>query len=222
MYDSIQQQVAELYNPDQAKIHKRYHKSDLQFNGLAVPVMRKIASGALKQISSAQELFVLFNELWKTRDFESRNIAVFMLMKRIKWLEEKQFDMFYPLFRDCDGWALTDYLGIKILGEFLRKYKIFHDQVDAWKDDDHLWVRRAGIIRFIAMAQNRDAWPWRMESIMEYHFSESDFFIRKALGWNLREWAKSEPEHVANYINFHKNVMSPLTIREGAKHLDLG
>lgn len=219
MLDTILENIKAHQDPEQAAIHKAYHKSDLHFNGLKVPQMRKIASQSLKLIKDEKQFFDLFYALWKIPDFETRSIAVFMLMKRIKWLHTEHFSMFYPLFRDCDGWALTDYLGIHVLGEFLRKYPPFDDDVDGWKTDNHIWVRRAGILRFITRAKHADPWPLRMEPILVHHLPEKNFFIRKAIGWNLREWGKKEKDLVARFIRKYRDDFSPLTYREATKHI---
>ena len=219
--DMIIGQIRQNRNPEQAVIHKRYHKSNLHFNGLPVPLMRKIAADTLREIRSPDELFRLFDDLWQIKDFETRNIAVFIMMKRIKWLERDHFEIFYPLLKECDGWALTDYIGIKILGAFLRKLPDYHDHVDLWKADDHLWVRRAGILRFIAMAKYKDPWPERMEPVLLFHMPETDFFIRKVIGWNLREWARTDPPKVISYVKQHRNKMSTLSFREATKHLEI-
>lgn len=218
---NIIEQIRHNRDPEQAAIRKKYHKSDLIFNGLSVPLLRQIAADALREIRSSDELFRVFYELWQLREFETCNIAVFMMMKRIKWLDRDHFIIFYPLLRQCDGWVLTDYIGIKILGEFLRKFPEYHDHVDLWRKDDHLWVRRAGILRFIAMAKHKDPWPERMERVLLFHTPETNFFIRKVIGWNLREWARTDAPKVISFIKQHRNKMNALTFREATKHLEI-
>ncbi|MGD9488461.1 MAG: DNA alkylation repair protein [Calditrichaceae bacterium] len=215
----VLESLKNMEDPAHAERHRAYHKSNLKFYGLRVPEMRKIAKRAGKSISTRDDLLKFFRQLWVLQTFETRSIAIFALINHIDYLSSDDFHLFYPVLRECDGWALTDYLATGVLGEFLWKYQSHSQAVDQWKSDDCLWVRRAGILRFISMARHKSLWLEEMENILNYHLKEENFFIRKALGWTLREWAKFQPGKVIKYVEENKANMSGLTFREATKHI---
>lgn len=217
--DEIINKIKTEGNSHKAPIHKKYHKSDLQFYGWDTPDLRKLAGQIIREIQSADELFIFSAHLWIQNIWDARMLVDFTLARGIKYFSEEDFTRFYKWFRDCDGWAMTDMLAYPVLGEFLRIFPQFHPEVDKWKDDAHMWVRRAGLIRFITPVRRKDPWPNRMEAVLIHHMPETDFFIRKAIGWVLREWAKSEPEKIRIFAEKHKQEMSPLSYREAVRNL---
>ncbi|MGD9897554.1 MAG: DNA alkylation repair protein [Calditrichaceae bacterium] len=219
LISDVLESLSNMEDPVHAERHRAYHKSNLKFYGLKVPVMRKIAKKAGKSISGRDDLLEFFRQLWTLESFETRSIAVFAMINHIDFLVSDDFHLFYPVFRKCDGWALTDYLATGVLGEFLWKYNSYSKNVDVWKSDDCLWVRRAGILRFISQARHESLWSKEMENIFSFHLKEENFFIRKAIGWTLREWAKNQPTKVMEYVEKNKTLMSGLTYREATKHI---
>lgn len=206
-------------NPDQAKIHQKYHKSDIIFYGWKTPDMRRLGNETLRAVPDRKTLLTLCEDLWKEPVFESRMIANFMLAQKVKWLMEMDFDQFHNWFKLADGWALTDMLAIPVFGEFLIRFPKFHKKVDDWKDDDWLWVRRAGILRFITPVRHKMNWPVELEPILIHHMPEKDFFIRKAIGWTLREWSKVEPMRVKAFSKKYRDALSPLSYREAVRNI---
>ncbi len=218
----ILSRLEERADPGHAQIHKKYHKSSLRFYGLRTPEMRKIAKDILphyKDISEKTRFFKLCDRLWQEPFFETRMITAYLLSARLKFFEPKDFNCFYPMFKDCDGWAITDTLAIKVLGEFLLRFPRFHRETDKWRFDDHLWVRRAGILRFIALSRGKHEWSDNMEFILKFHLSESDFFIRKAIGWTLREWSKNHPRKVIEFVKQNENAISALSKKEALRKI---
>lgn len=205
-------------NPEEAVIHKNYHKSGLQFFGWRIPDLRRLASQISKNINNV-DFFILCGNLWAHPVFETRMLVIFMLSKNLKYFSEDDFKRFHKWFRDCGCWSVTDSLTIFVFGEYLRKYPQFNKQVDQWKNDEHLWVRRAGILRFITPARYKKPWLQDMEKILIHHFPEKDFFIRKSLGWTLREWSKHEPQKVLDFANKYKDNMASLTYREAVRNI---
>ena len=211
--------IKEQGNPDKAPIHKKYHKSDLTFYGWDTPDLRKLANRLAKQITDNDTLFIYSANLWASEIWDARMLSNFLLAKRLDLFTEEDFTRFYKWFRDCDGWAVTDMLAYPVLGEYLRRFPQFIPLVDQWKDDDHLWVRRAGLVRFITPVRRKEPWPDNMETVLRYHFKEQDFFIRKAIGWVLREWSKREPQRVLAFCERYKDEMAPLSYREAIRNI---
>jgi len=213
------QTIKENGNPDKAPLHKKYHKSELIFYGWDTPDLRKLAVSAAGQIKDNDTLFIFAAFLWASEIWEARMLCEYILAKRLDLFMEEDFTRFYKWLRDCDGWAVTDMLAYPVLGEYLRRFPQFVPQVDRWKEDDHLWVRRAGLVRFITSVRHKEPWPENMEPILRYHLEEKDFFIRKAIGWVLREWSRLHPQRVLQVCERHKNKMAALSYREALRNI---
>ncbi len=90
-------------------------------------------------------------------------------------------------------------------------------QVDPWIDDEDMWLRRAAIICQVGAKGRTDT--ERLFRFCESRMYETGFFIRKAIGWALRDFAKTDPEAVAAFVNTNRESLSGLSFREATKHL---
>ncbi len=89
--------------------------------------------------------------------------------------------------------------------------------MDQWISDPNMWIRRTGIL-----SQNRHKVETDEKKLFEYCLErahEKEFFIRKAIGWALREYSYVAPASVEKFLEKNKNVLSPLSLKEGAKQL---
>jgi 3-methyladenine DNA glycosylase AlkD len=89
--------------------------------------------------------------------------------------------------------------------------------VDTWIDDEDMWLRRSAIICQVGAKEHTD--PERLLRFCERRAFEKEFFIRKAIGWSLREYAKTDPELVADFVIGHREELSGLSFREATKHI---
>ena len=86
-----------------------------------------------------------------------------------------------------------------------------------WAKDENIWIRRTAIEYQLNKKEktNTD----NLEKILKLNFGSNEFFINKAIGWALREYSKTDPKWVADFIEKNREKMSPLTIREGSKYI---
>ena len=127
-----------------------------------------------------------------------------------------------PLFKrlivEGGWWDIVDWVGGKMVGHVVRTQRgVAAPIMRKWLDDDDLWVRRAAIICQLSHKEETDE---RM--LFDFCLSraeETDFFIRKAIGWSLRQYAWSEPESVKKFLKSHGKKFAPLTVREAGKNI---
>lgn len=89
--------------------------------------------------------------------------------------------------------------------------------MDTWIDDDNLWVARTALLHQLRYKDATDT-----ERLFRYCLTRADdpdFFIRKAIGWCLREYAKTDPDAVRDFVDGARDRLSPLSVREAMKHL---
>jgi 3-methyladenine DNA glycosylase AlkD len=112
-------------------------------------------------------------------------------------------------------WDLVDDLAHRV-GELLAGWPaVIEPQVRVWSTADDRWLRRVSIICQLGRKQSTDL--DLLTAAVEANASERDFFLRKAIGWALREYARSDPAWVRAFVDAHE--LSPLSRREALKHL---
>ena len=89
--------------------------------------------------------------------------------------------------------------------------------VDQWIDDDNLWLIRSALIHQLFYKDQTDA--DRLFSYIEHQAAHTDFFVRKAIGWALRQYGRTDPDAVRSFVASHDSELSGLSKREALKHL---
>lgn len=191
-------------DPAKAEPMRAYMRSEMPFLGVQAPDVRKICRTV--QASSIQEL----RQLWDQATYrEERYVAVGLSGR---FLVPAALPLFDHMIVTGGWWDLTDPVAIHRVGPLLPG---IHDAVVDWSRDGCLWKRRAAIICQNARKQQTDV-PL-LYSCIEANLTDGDFFIRKAIGWALRERAKLAPDEVVAFAAVHE--LSPLSRREALKHL---
>lgn len=205
-----------------AAFHREYHKSELRFHGLRTPQLQAIWREVwpARRKLARDEVLPLIDPLWESGWFEEATTAIHLLGRIAPQLGPADLPMLHSQTRRCAGWGPLDFLAIGCLGPLaLAKGEDIYKPVMAWLDDGWLWTRRAAILIHIvparrgALAQNY-TWP-----SLAARLHEKDFFIRKAIGWTLREISKHYPGEVAAFARQYRERMAPLSFREGTRNL---
>jgi 3-methyladenine DNA glycosylase AlkD len=207
--------------PDRAEHEKRYLKSDLTFVGATVWQIQ----AALKEVLSDQrdashaDVAALVEELWAAPVHERRMAAVMVLERFDDLLSVDDLPLIERLVRESRTWALVDGLAGDVLGSLIRRDPpALTPILDRWATDGDFWVRRASLLaelRPIRHGADLDRFLRRAEPMLD----EKEFFIRKAIGWVLREAGKRRPEEVAAWLAPRTHRASGVTIREAVKYL---
>lgn len=209
--------------PERAVFEKRYLKSDLEFLGATVPAVRKCARKFAKEHKglTRRELRALVGEMWKTRIHEVRSVAVALLDHFSSLLRPSDLSMIRKRIADAAGWAHVDWLAVNVSGAIVLVHPESIDVLDKWAVDKSLWVRRAAMLSLLLPLREGDLTPWpRFVRYAEPMLEEKEFFIRKSIGWVLRETSKRNPVPVAEFLLRNLDYCSGLTLREGAKYLE--
>ncbi len=114
-------------------------------------------------------------------------------------------------------WDTVDTLAAHTVGPLVAAHPELADTMDAWVGDENMWLSRTAILHQLRYKERTDA-----ERLFRYctaRAGHKDFFIRKAVGWALREYAYTDPDGVRAYISEHRDNLSPLSVREASKHL---
>ena len=156
--------------------------------------------------------------LWREPEREMQYVAVGLARRRRKLVGAGSLVQYERMIREGAWWDLVDEIAIHLVGVAgLAEPNIIRTAMDAWIEDPDMWIRRTAII-----FQNRHKERTDEARLFRYCLArahEKEFFIRKAIGWALRDYAKTSPEAVRAFVEEHRERLSGLSIREATKHL---
>jgi 3-methyladenine DNA glycosylase AlkD len=216
--DDIETRLGELADPARAEQEKRYLKSDLRHLGVGVPALRGVAVAAAKGLDRERTL-AMVDELWHEPVHERRMAAIEILIRNTPLLTEADLAVAERLIRASRTWAYVDALAVKIVGGLVTRYPPLATTLDRWVSDENFWIRRTSLLALLPGIRSGVPDLDRLSRYGDALIEEREFFIRKALGWVLRELAKSDPAWVAGWVSDHVTMVSGVTIREAVRHL---
>jgi 3-methyladenine DNA glycosylase AlkD len=114
-------------------------------------------------------------------------------------------------------WDTVDDIAANLVGMLLLDHPELVQAMDDWIQDEFLWIRRTALIFQLKYKQQTDC--TRLFGYCTTVMHERDFFIRKAIGWALRQYSKTDPIAVKQFIQTHQHALSPLSVKEGSKYV---
>ena len=221
--DALEERLRSLGTPDYAEGAKRYLKSDLTFFGTRSPDVRATVRTYLRDVPglSRAGLVALVRELWKEPVHELRVTAIQLLEAKVSLLESRDVDLLERLLRESFTWAYVDPLSINVGGPMWVAGTLGPATLNRWSRDPDFWIRRASLLvllKPVKSGRDFDRFARYADAMLE----EKEFFIRKAIGWVLRELSKKDPETVRGWVEPPLHRMSGVTRREALKYLPRG
>jgi 3-methyladenine DNA glycosylase AlkD len=211
--------LREAGTPERAESEKRYLKSDLTFLGATVWQTRAVVKAfARANTLDHDTLVALASALWDAPIFERRMAAVMLLDLHPELLSADDLPLIERLIRESLTWALVDFLAGDIVGGVRVTDPSVEPILDRWATDPDFWVRRSSLLAELKpLKQGADLAPFlRRADLM---LDEKEFFIRKAIGWVLREVAKQRPAEVIPWLAPRTGRASGVTMREAVRYL---
>ena len=221
---AVTEALRPLGTPERAAGSKAYLKSDLEFFGVTVPQMRRVVTSALRGHRGLDRSAVVAwaVALWREPVFERRLAAVELLQQSVRSLTAADLLVVERLIRDSGTWALVDGLAGSVAGGIALRDASSWPRVDAWALDGDFWVRRSALLVLLPGIRAGAGDLARFDRYAEPMLAEKEFFIRKAIGWVLREISRRDPSFVAAWTSAHMREMSGVTFREAVRRLPAG
>jgi 3-methyladenine DNA glycosylase AlkD len=209
-------------SPSRAASEQNYLKSSLEFAGTPVPATRAIVTGWRRAHPelTRERLTELAAALWDGPVFECRIAAVILLTDRRKLLRADDAALVERFLRGSGTWALVDALAADVMGSLAERFPELLHVLDTWATDDDFWMRRSAVLALLVPLRRGDLTNWdRFAGYADAMLAEREFFIRKAIGWVLRETGKKHPRVVADWLAPRLHRASGVTIREAVRWL---
>lgn len=217
----IERELRDLGTPGRAAGTKAYLKSDLEFTGTTVPDTRSVIRSWCRARPGLthDELVAAAGELWARPVFECRLAAVELLDAKPALLQAGDAAMIERMLRTARTWALVDTLAEHVMGGLVERCPELTATLDRWAGDDDFWLRRSAMLALLRPLRRGDGDFDRFSRYADRMLEEKEFFIRKAIGWILRDTAKRRPGLVAGWLAPRVHRASGVTVREAVKPL---
>ena len=220
---AIRAGLAAQVDPVRAKGAQAYMKSEMPFYGVPTPPQKRLwreTFTAYPLATSGQWQEVVLT-LWRTASFREERYAAVGLVSERRYLSYRTpavVPMLEEMIVSGAWWDYVDALASHPLGDVLvadpaRVSRLMR----RWAGDGDMWKRRAAIL--CQLRRKRDTDLALLYDCIEPNLADREFFIRKAIGWALRQYAWTDPREVKRYVKKNQPRLSPLSIREALKNV---
>ena len=219
--DALAAELRAAGTPDRATREKAYLKSDLEFFGVSVPLTRAVVRAwcRARPALAHDELVSLAAAIWKRPVFERRMAAQMLLIQNPALLGPADIPLIERMLREARTWALVDSLAADLMGTLVERCPELTSVLDRWAADGDFWIRRSALLALLGPLRRGGGDFDRFSGYADQMLAEKEFFIRKAIGWILRETAKKRPALVAGWLAPRIHQVSGVTLREALKPL---
>jgi 3-methyladenine DNA glycosylase AlkD len=224
LVDELEGELRAVGDEERAIGAKAYLKSDLEFIGVAAKPLRAVARAFLARHPEIDRalLIDLVQALWRPPVYEFKAVAVALLERRTRDLVTDDLGLVEELLRRSHTWALVDWFCTKVAAPLVgNDPAASRAYLESWSSDEDFWLRRASMLAQLPALRSGGGDFELFASFASRMVGEKEFFIRKAIGWVLRDVSKKRPDLAFAFLSDHIREVSGLTLREGSKYLPL-
>lgn len=207
-------------NSDNAFAMAKYMRNHFSFFGIKTDDRRRIFKEVWKENKQEidQNPREIALELYSKPQRELQYCGIEILIKELKGhYHKKDIELIEKLISTNSWWDSVDTIAKYILGEYLLEYPLeIENVITRFSNSENIWLNRSAILFQLGYKQKTNF--ELLKSECEKHKNKNDFFIRKAIGWALREYAKTNSEAVKNYVD--SSDLKPLSKKEALKNID--
>ena len=220
--ERLRADLATQANPSAAAEMQRYMKSAMPFRGVAKPAREQLLKEAVAAhpIVDGAELDAVVRDIWDGAEFrEERYLALSLTGHRrhLRWLDPSWVPLLRHWIVTGSWWDFTDEIASRRIGPLLRTQPdALRPVIRTWITDPDRWLRRTSVICQLQAAGSTDI--ALLTEAIEANISDPDFFLRKGIGWALRQHARVDPDWVQTFVAEHPGL-APLSRREAMRHL---
>ncbi|MFA6722158.1 MAG: DNA alkylation repair protein [Bacilli bacterium] len=217
MYQVIVGEFKKRENPRRAKEMAAYMRNQFLFYGIKTPERREIIAPILMEMSKQKDVdwnFVF--SCWEDPRRELQYVALTYLNRIRARLTIDDIDRLKRLAVTKSWWDTVDSLDT-IIGDIAFRDRRVDEILLSWSRDDNIWLRRIAINHQRKRKDKTDT--ALLEEIIRNNLGSDEFFINKAIGWSLREYSKTNPVWVRDFLDRYRGRLARLSVREGSKYI---
>jgi 3-methyladenine DNA glycosylase AlkD len=205
--------------PEDVEQMTAYMKGHFAFLGVRSPAARAAAKPLVAKAKNADadELIQFADDCWAQPEREFQYIGCIVLRRWVKHLEPANLEDLERLVITKSWWDTVDSLAAWSVGPLVLANRELVEVMDQWIHDENIWLARTAILHQLSYKDETD--EARLFQYAETRAEDTEFFIRKAIGWALRQHARLRPDEVRGFVANNEDRLSGLTKREALKHL---
>ena len=206
-------------DPDIKVGKEAYMRNKFAFHGIMTPQMREISKPFLLRdyLPVKDEMAPIVRKLWSKPEREYQYFAQEFAFKYSRYPEVKDILLYEFMVTHKSWWDTVDFIANKLIGGFFLHYpEMIETSLDKWLHSEDIWLQRSAVIFQLKYKEQTDTniLAYTIKSLL----GSKEFFINKAIGWALREYSKTNPEWVLDFVE--KIELSNLSRREATRLLD--
>lgn len=205
-------------NSTDAFYMKKYMRNQFEFVGIKSPIRKELSKPFLKKanLPSVNNIEEIILTLWNKPEREFQYFAMELLSKYSKHLKENDYQLFEFLITNKSWWDSIDYISPHLVSTHFKLFPQLTKPISGkWVNSNNMWLQRSAILFQLKYKTETDT-----DLLIKYInqlASSKEFFIRKAIGWSLREYSKTNPKLVLEYVTRNEDKLSGLSRREALK-----
>ncbi len=221
--DEVLERLVRLYgaarDPERAVQTEAYMRDQFPFLGIPAPAQRALGRSVLAGLPrpTEEDLRTVALACWSLGEREYQYFARDWLRAHVAVPGPGFLATVATLITTHSWWDTVDPLATRVVGGLVRRHPRLGAEMDAWSAGPDLWLIRTAILHQLHYGTQTDT--DRLFGYCTRQASHRDFFVRKAIGWSLRQYARTDPEAVSRYVRDNRDRLSPLSIREATKRL---
>ena len=216
-FNKLYEEMIQHKNEEQAQRMSKYMLNKFEYIGIKTPERRKIFKNFFKEYKNEEKIdWEFVNKCWENKYREFQYVAADYLKNMKDKLTINDIPKFKRLILEKSWWDTIDNLDMTI-GALALKDSNVNKILLEWSIDENIWLRRIAIDHQLLRKEKTNT--ELLEKILKNNLGQAEFFINKAIGWALRNYSKTNPERVKNFIEENKEKMAKLSIKEASKYL---
>lgn len=206
-------------NDSIAREQKAYLRNQFEFFGIKTPRRRALQKPFYSKdyLPKKEEMIPIVKKLWSQPERECQLFSQEFCFKYVNQLEVNDIELFEHMILNKSWWDTVDFIATKLLSAYFKKYPERRNfYVQKWLSSGNIWLQRSALLFQLKYKQELDT--KLLHSTIVALSNSNEFFINKAIGWILREYSRTNPEWVFNFIN--NNPLSTLSRREAMRFIN--
>ena len=213
---TLQTEFEENANPKIALEQKAYMRNQFEYYGIKSPQRREITKPFLdkKFLPKKSQLESYVKTLWQKPQRDYQYFAQELAFKYIKELDKTDIELFEFMVTHNSWWDTVDFIAPKLINDYFKTYTKERDvYIKKWLASENIWLQRSALLFQLKDKENIDT--DLLTFVIHSLLGSKEFFINKAIGWILREYSKTNPDWVIDFVEM--NELSNLSRREALR-----
>lgn len=216
-FNKLYEEMIQHKNEEQARQMSKYMLNKFEYIGIKTPERREIFKNFFKEYKNEEKIdWEFVNNCWENKYREFQYVAADYLKNMKDKLTIDDIPKLKQFILKKSWWDTIDNLDMTI-GALALKDSNMNKILLEWSIDENIWLRRIAIDHQLLRKEKTNT--ELLEKILKNNLGQTEFFINKAIGWALRDYSKTNPEWVKNFIEKNKEKMAKLSIKEASKYL---